>query len=119
MSDILHTMAELTVTIDGHFRGSNPVYDLQHLVDRRQVCQYRLLMLSSEEELCAGDVEVVWLYEAVRWTMLIYRYVRYISFLRVEIDSHLGDYYTIRKEDWKRERERENANSQPTLPASQ
>lgn len=75
MSDILQIMAELTVTIDGYFRGSNPICDLQHLVDRRQVCQHRLLMLSSGEDLESEEVEMVWLYEAMRWAMLIYRFV--------------------------------------------
>lgn len=72
ISQVLQLMADLTVTIDGYFRGSSPVYDLEHLIDRRNVTQYRLLSLPYGNELNNGEVRVPWLYEGIRLSAMIY-----------------------------------------------
>lgn len=72
LSQILQLMADLTVTIDGYFRGSSPVYDLEHLIDRRNVTQHRLLSLPHGDELNRDEVQVPWLYEGIRISAMIY-----------------------------------------------
>jgi hypothetical protein len=71
-ANILQALADLTVVIECYCRGIAPVPDLSTVIDRRNFVQHALLLLPTADELEFAEVSYVRLYEAIRYTALIY-----------------------------------------------
>jgi hypothetical protein len=69
---ILQALADVTVVIECYCRGIAPVPDLSQVIDRRNFVQHSLLLLPTAGELEFPEVSSIHLYEAIRYTALIY-----------------------------------------------
>lgn len=69
---VLQALADLTVVVECYCRGITPVPELSTVIDRRNFVQHTLLSLPTADELEFAEVSSVHLYEAIRYTALIY-----------------------------------------------
>jgi hypothetical protein len=69
---ILQALADLTVIIECYSRGIAPVPELSTVIDKRNFVQHTLLSLPTAYEQEFAEISSVHLYEAVRYTALIY-----------------------------------------------
>ena len=65
-------MADLTIAIDGHCCGVNPISNMALFIDHRNAVQHSLMSLMRGEELEHGEISSVCLYESVRHAAIIY-----------------------------------------------
>lgn len=69
---VFQAMLDLTIVIDHHCRGIGPTVDIVDLIDTRNAIQYSLMSLPTGDELEYGQVSSICLYEAIRYTAIIY-----------------------------------------------
>jgi len=69
---VLHEMANVTVLIDCHTRGTIPIRNFTAFIDRRNSLQHRLMSLPSSQDLPDQEVTSPLLYEAIRSTAILY-----------------------------------------------
>jgi hypothetical protein len=71
-ANTLQALADLTVFTECYSRGIAPVSDLSEVIDRRNFVQHSLLSLPTADELDFADVSSARLYDAIRYSALIY-----------------------------------------------
>jgi hypothetical protein len=72
MGRVIQSMVDLTIDIDCHCRGTNPIKNFTTFIDRRNSVQHRLMSLPSGEELLEEEVTSICLYESIRHAAFIY-----------------------------------------------
>lgn len=71
-ASVLHDMAELSVIIDNHCRGSKLIPDITVLIDHRNTVQHTLMSLPDGAELEDGEVSSRYLYDLIRYAAITY-----------------------------------------------
>jgi len=71
-AEVLQDMAKLTTVIECHTKGVNAITDMTLFIDRRNSIQHRLISLPIGEDLNNGEASNILIYDAVRYTAMIY-----------------------------------------------
>jgi hypothetical protein len=71
-ANVFQSMVDLTLVIDSHCRGINPITDFKVFIEKRNAIQHSLMSLPTGDELEDGEISSVCLYESIRHTAIIY-----------------------------------------------